>query len=427
MNGESSKIAETSEDDICFKHAQLRTGPDQELYRSVATASRSPSILTSYAPPVKFPDFNNKQRPPVAEAKFDLSSAGAFFSFDKNLLSAPKLNVHLDAPEKNCSFLVPAKQFSSNEGPLFSLATIVCRTLQESSCDFDVNEQKCKWKGVCHGHSSFFAFTVQIYSATMKSCGSRRHVVVVRRLSGESIPFRQLYGSLKAAICGVACPTIKQLSFQMCGSGSTWTDGSSIEKEISLLCEMVESNYLDQQIFALKALSKLVQSDEAARLIVASNSQFMKSLLNIFEFTDDRYCQSGEHCHLISELQHHTTAVLRRLSEDPSCISLLVQSGFLLKCFDSLYSIAKYEIACSNNSAGESQGCRRNIKFWYRQSQREIAKCLGNITSCPTVDSVEALRKGGVDNSKLTDWCELTSHFSCESVRTDAKRFIPVY
>jgi len=450
MDSERSSGAEPI-DDNSFKHVQLKAGTEQKLYRDVAAHPRSPNLnISSHfesSPPQTVVSVHPRkyEEGRIVESRKFLNLPGSnekdgvnyTFSrqkkprerdvyFDKKLLTAPKLDLLRDAPEKNCSFLVPANLVSSNESPLFLLATIIEKTFEDSPCEFDVKESKCKWKGVCHGFSSFVAFTLRIYSVTMKKCGSPRHIVVVKRLSGESIPFRQLYGSLKAAICSVPCSIT---SFRMRGSSSmydpSWTDGGSIEKEIDTLFEMVQSNYIDQQIFALKALSKVIQSNEVARQMVVGNSQFMKNLLNIFEFTDDRYCQSGEHCHLISELQHHTTAVLRKLSEDPSCISSLVQNRFLLKCFESLYLIAKYEIEC-NKCPDESLKYRHNIKFWYRQSQREIAKCLGNITSCPTVDAVQALLEDGVENSKLNDWCELKNKFSCERLREDAKRFDPV-
>jgi len=422
MSVNRSINAEVSDDDISFKHVQLKARRDQEAYRHVAILPPAHNLNSSYFEPV-FRKQKLIKSAPVIPLDPNLKN-----TLRSNLLCAHKLNPLTDAPEKNCRFLVPEKRLTSSECLLSSLADIVCRTLRETSCDYDVKESTCKWKGVCHGYSSFVAFTVQIYFVTMKGCGSCRHVVVVQRLSGESIPFRKLYNSLKAAVCGVACPQFRQHSLNFGGSDqcdSSWNH-DSIEKEIGSLFKMSENKYLDQQIFALKAISKLVQSDRAAKLVVASSSQFMKNLLNIFEFTDARYCQLGKHCHLISELQLHTTRVLGELSEEPSCISFLVQSGVLLKCFDSLYFIAKYE-AQMNLQNDEFTKHHRNIQFWYRQSQREIAKCLRNITTCPTVDAVERLQEEGVEQSKLMDWCSLTNHFSCENVRSDAKRFIPVF
>merc|ERR1712183_1021264 len=123
------------------------------------------------------------------------------------------------------------------------------------------------------------------------------------------------------------------------------------------------------------------------------------------------------------------TTVLRGLSEEPSCISLLIQSGFLTKCFESLCYVAKYEEECNANKCQEcadGSPCinRHNVKFWYRQSQRETARCFANMTDC-TADTVKVLLGRGIDGSQLAQWCELTNHFSDEVVRQSAKKFIP--
>ena len=51
----------------------------------------------------------------------------------------------------------------------------------------------------------------------------------------------------------------------------------------------MQSSYLDQKVFALRTLSKLVKSDGAARSIIAGNYSLMKNLLTIFLLTTDRY------------------------------------------------------------------------------------------------------------------------------------------
>jgi len=334
-----------------------------------------------------------------------LSPTAPAADFDTHLLSAPQLNVRSDAPEKNCSFLAPASGCPSDECPLFSLAGILCKTLREAACDFDVVEADCKWTGLYHGSTSFVTFTVRIYSAIMKSCGTRRHVIVVQRLSGESVPFRRLYGVLKAAVCSEKCSPVQRVSLRgkslsTC-DGSSWRGGGSLKKEIDALCKVMQNNsYLDQIIFALRRLSKLVKSDGAARSIIAGNSSLMKNLLTIFELTTDQYwcvflsSQYSEHCHLMARLQHQTAAVISGLSEDSSCISSLVQSGFLVTCLEYQYLVTRYEAVCQN---------RHKIHFLYRQSQREITKCLRNIRSCPTVNVVEMFYEEGHPNSTLDE------------------------
>mmetsp|Transcript_29033 Transcript_29033/g.66491 ORF Transcript_29033/g.66491 Transcript_29033/m.66491 type:complete len:440 (-) Transcript_29033:99-1418(-) len=409
------------------------------VFRSVVQSS--PSILKSTPVGHTFrklvnpatlvrPGFEKESTPYadlVQEKELHTEFPKGISDFDEKTLKAHKLDLVRDSPEKNCSFLVPANL------ELLVIANIICKTLRKAPCDFDVVESKCKWKGVYHGFSAFVSFSIRVYFAHMKGCGTKRYIIVTRRLSGDCIAFRQLYGSLKSSICGGVCPAVNQFSFRN-EPAAQWYDSSlskagSVERDVFALCEMVESSFLDQQIFALQALSQLIQSNEAAKLCVVRNSKLMKCLLNIFEFCDDRYCQAGEDCHLISELQHHTTTVLRGLSEEPSCISLLIQSGFLTKCFESLCFVAKYEEECNANKCQEcadGSPCinRHNVKFWYRQSQRETARCFANMTDC-TVDTVKVLLGRGIDDSQLAQWCELTNHFSDEVVRQSAKKFIP--
>jgi len=64
--------------------------------------------------------------------------------------------------------------------------------------------------------------------------------------------------------------------------GASWRGGDSLKKEIDALCEVMQGSYLDQQVFALRTLSQLVQSDGAARSIIAGNYSLMKNLLTIF-------------------------------------------------------------------------------------------------------------------------------------------------
>lgn len=163
-----------------------------------------------------------------------LSPTAPAADFDRHLLSAPQLNVRSDAPEKNCSFLVPASGRPSDECPLFPLAGILCKTLREAACEFDVVEADCKWTGSCHGHSSFVTFTIRIYCAVMKGCGTQRLVIVVQRLSGESVPFRRLYGALKAAVCAKECSPVRRVSLRgkylsTC-DGSSWRGGDSLNR-----------------------------------------------------------------------------------------------------------------------------------------------------------------------------------------------------
>ena len=163
-----------------------------------------------------------------------LSPTAPAADFDRHLLSAPQLNVRSDAPEKNCRFLVPASRRPSDECPLFPLAGILCKTLREAACEFGVVEADCKWTGSCHGHSSFVTFTIRIYCAVMKGCGTRRLVIVVQRLSGESVPFRRLYGALKAAVCAKECSPVRRVSLRgkylsTC-DGSSWRGGDSLNR-----------------------------------------------------------------------------------------------------------------------------------------------------------------------------------------------------
>mmetsp|Transcript_29035 Transcript_29035/g.66496 ORF Transcript_29035/g.66496 Transcript_29035/m.66496 type:complete len:444 (-) Transcript_29035:99-1430(-) len=420
-----------------FKIDELDSKQDSAAFRcavqpSASTSPRYTSAPVGIAESATFvrtvlEKYPSPYKEPLQAKEFSAGGAEGLADFDEKILAAQKIDLVRDSPEKNCSFLVPANL------ELLVIANIICKTLRKAPCDFDVVESKCKWKGVYHGFSAFVSFSIRVYFAHMKGCGTKRYIIVTRRLSGDCIAFRQLYGSLKSSICGGVCPAVNQFSFRN-EPAAQWYDSSlskagSVERDVFALCEMVESSFLDQQIFALQALSQLIQSNEAAKLCVVRNSKLMKCLLNIFEFCDDRYCQAGEDCHLISELQHHTTTVLRGLSEEPSCISLLIQSGFLTKCFESLCFVAKYEEECNANKCQEcadGSPCinRHNVKFWYRQSQRETARCFANMTDC-TVDTVKVLLGRGIDDSQLAQWCELTNHFSDEVVRQSAKKFIP--
>merc|ERR1712232_177417 len=338
-------------------------------------------------------------------------SADVSLYFDPKMLFAPKLDKVVDIPYKNSAILVAPSLYRNQKEDFEVLSLIVnavSKVLDTNSCDYDITEENLKIKGVCRltdKNEAFTSFSIRIFHSFIKGSAERRYVVVAHKLSGDSSVWYPVFSKLKSALMMKGVDTSSKVD---CTSSRLLnsTDGTNeaVEKSVNYFTTVLESGYFDQKIQAAKALAHLVSSNNLARRLVINNSRLMNSLKDVFDSGDELFRKPSDDHYLYCELQLFTTSIWAELSKDKDTeISRsLIEHGVLSKCFNSIKLLCEHEEKLRNPEEGKSLVKRHNIKFWYRQSKRETARCLANIATKSSVETAAALQSEGLgwfDNS----------------------------
>jgi len=307
----------------------------------------------------------------------------------------------IDIPYKNAAILVSPSLYNSVKEEALILGRIldiITKNLDKSRCDYDITEENLKIKGVCRlsdRNEAFTSFTIKVFSSFLKGSGEKRYVVVGHKLSGDSLVWFPIFNAIKSALMMKGFESTPKLSLSDFRKSVGFTadeTNEAVQKSVAYYASALESGYLDQKIQAVKAISHLVSISSFARRLVVQNTNLMNKLKEAFDSTDVLFRKPTDDHYMDCELQLFTTSIFASLSEDTEFVNSLIDQGVLSKCFNSIRLVLEHEEEVASPE-GKSKHLiqKHNIKFWYRQSKRETARCLANIASKSCRETATAL------------------------------------
>mmetsp|Transcript_18535 Transcript_18535/g.42389 ORF Transcript_18535/g.42389 Transcript_18535/m.42389 type:complete len:340 (-) Transcript_18535:657-1676(-) len=283
---------------------------EMKLHKNLTRKSKKspPALVKPSLPALEF------KLPPESSPRCSLSSnvknepldtpksVDVPFSYNPMALHAPKLDKLMDIPCKKAVVVVAMSFYAMDKdecSKLSHIASTIVSILDRFWCDFDVSEDNFKFKGVCRLNENietFTSFSIKIFHAFLKgsSQNDRRHVIVARRLSGDSLSFFGIFQEIRSALSMKSHISPPKLSshnhlcdgFDMCNN---FFAEESLQGTIIDLSGVLAKDSIDQKIFAVKTLYHLIKLEDKAKKLVIENLALMDSFKDIFDFTDDLF------------------------------------------------------------------------------------------------------------------------------------------
>lgn len=361
--------------------------------------------------------------------------------YDPRQLETSKLDKHMDVLDKNSTIVVSPSLFVSETpkktdkySQLSLVVGKVSLVLDNLFSDYDVSEEKCSIEGVCRmyeNNQAFTTFRIRVYHSFAKGKPDEmRYVIVARKLSGDSLTFYRILNEMKSVFAVKNDGSIidDPVSLGNC-KRSFSSRGAQVQEEkmmrtyIDDLATILEGEFMDQKILAARALAHYARLGAAASKAIIENLSIVHSLMHIFDLADDLFIQPSYNHISCCELQLYTTFILAELSEDPKTAQLFINYGILERCFKSMLLVAQFEAGANRSRPRKYESVKRqNIKFWYRQSKRETARCLANIAAARRLEAADALRSRGFDYMMLS-----SGILSDDTMYSETRRFVSIF